>query len=213
MKWNLVFKSMKGRVSLVLALSLATVMALIPSGEAQTYKVIHRFTSGKDGIEPNAGLVLASDGSIWGTTYRGGGSSDTGTVFKIDRTGKETVFTFPGCCGIYRDGGGPEVTLVRDAAGNLYGTTFYGGTGDGSNCGNFGCGTIFKLDTSGKETVLHSFVGTDGSRPRGKSDPARRQQSLRHRSLRRGPFALRGSRLRNCFQAGYSWPRNRVVHL
>lgn len=170
MKWSLESKSMKfSSVSLVLfsALTLATVTALSTLGEAQTYRVIHSFTGGKDGIEPEAGLLLASDGNILGTTYRGGGSSDTGTVFKIDHTGKETVLAFTGCCGLYPEGGGPESALVRDAAGNLYGTTSYGGTGGGSNCGNFGCGTIFKLDTSGKEIVLHSFVGTDGHGPRG----------------------------------------------
>jgi len=142
-------------------------VSAIPRGEAQTYKVIHSFTGGKDGIQPEAGLLLAADGNIYGTTYEGGGRSNTGTVFKIDQTGKETRFTFPGCCGIYPQGGGPEGDLVQDSAGNLYGTTSYGGTGGGSNCGNFGCGTIFKLDTTGKETVLHNFVGTDGHGPRG----------------------------------------------
>jgi uncharacterized repeat protein (TIGR03803 family) len=154
-------------LALVSALSLATIVAAIPSAEAQTYKVIHSFTGGKDGIEPEAGLLLAANGNIYGTTYRGGGSSDTGTVFKIDKTGKETVFTFPGCCGVYPKGGGPEGGLVRDSAGNLYGTTGYGGRGGGSNCGNFGCGTIFKMAATGKRTVLHSFVGTDGHTPRG----------------------------------------------
>jgi uncharacterized repeat protein (TIGR03803 family) len=157
----------RDRVSLALALSLIAAVAATTLAEAQTYKVIHTFTSGKDGIEPEAGLLLAPDG-IYGTTYRGGGRSDTGTVFKIDKTGKEIVLErFPGCCGVYPEGGGPEGGTVRDAAGNLYGTTSYGGSGGGPNCGNFGCGTVFKLDTTGKETVLHSFVGTDGHGPRG----------------------------------------------
>jgi uncharacterized repeat protein (TIGR03803 family) len=156
------------RLSLALImLFLAAVGVAIPSAEAQTYKVIHRFTGGKDGIEPETGILIAANGNIYGTTYGGGGPNDTGTVFKLDPTRKETKFTFPGCCGIYPQGGGPEGDLVQDSAGNLYGTTGYGGTGGGSNCGNFGCGTIFKLDTTGKETVLHSFVGTDGHGPRG----------------------------------------------
>ena len=170
MKWKFACSSMKpGHISvaLVSVLSLAVTMAAIPSAEAQNYKVIHRFAGGKDGVEPEAGLLLAGDGNIYGTTYRGGGSSDTGAVFKIDKTGKETVLTFPGCCGVYPDGGGPEGGMFQDGAGNLYGTTAYGGSGGGSNCGNFGCGTIFKLDSTGKETVLHSFVGTDGHGPRG----------------------------------------------
>jgi uncharacterized repeat protein (TIGR03803 family) len=134
------------------------------NGAVPVYGVIHSFTGGKDGIEPEAGLLLSGN-SIYGATYRGG-ESDTGTVFKIGKTGKETVFTFPGCCGKYPEGGGPEGGLVHDSAGNLYGTTNYGGNG-GSNCGNFGCGTIFQLDATGQETVLHSFVGTDGHGPRG----------------------------------------------
>jgi uncharacterized repeat protein (TIGR03803 family) len=169
MKWKFECSSAKrDNISLVLvsALSLAAMAAAIPLAEAQTYKVIHSFGGGKDGIEPEAGLLLAAGGNIYGTTYRGGGSSDTGTVFKIDKTGKETVFTFPGCRGVYPKGGCPEGGLVRDSTGNLYGTTGYGGKG-GSDCGDFGCGTIFKLDTTGKETVLPSFARTDGEGPRG----------------------------------------------
>ena len=154
-------------LTLISALALTAMVAAIPPAKAQTYKVIHRFAGGRDGIEPEAGIVIAGDGSLYGTTYRGGGSSDTGTLFKIDPTHKETVITFPGCCGVYPKGGGPEGDLAQDAAGNLYGTTSYGGRGGGSNCGNFGCGTIFRLDTTGKRTVLHSFVGTDGHSPRG----------------------------------------------
>jgi uncharacterized repeat protein (TIGR03803 family) len=56
------------------------------------------------------------------------------------------------------DGATPVAGLIRDAAGNLYGTSLYGGT--------FGNGTVFKLDTTGTETVLHSFAGgADGSGP------------------------------------------------
>jgi len=93
--------------------------------------------------------------------------------------------------------------MVRDAAGNLYGTTSYGGSGGGSNCGNFGCGTLFKLDTTGAETVLHSFVGTDGHGPRGGSDPGRRGQLSTEPLSRRRPFNLWRAWLRNSFQAGY----------
>lgn len=153
MMWNFGGSSMKRAdfsLALISALALAVLIAPIPVTEAQTYKVIHRFTGGKDGIEPEAGVLLGADGSLYGTTYLGGGRSDTGTVFKIDTARKETRFTFPGCCGVYSDGGGPEGDMVQDSAGNLYGTSAYGGRGGGSNCGNFGCGTIFKLDTAGK---------------------------------------------------------------
>jgi uncharacterized repeat protein (TIGR03803 family) len=64
------------------------------------------------------------------------------------------------------DGAWPEAGLTRDAAGNLYGTTFFGGTGSRCDIYFGGCGTVFKLDTTGTETVLHSFGGVpDGSNP------------------------------------------------
>jgi uncharacterized repeat protein (TIGR03803 family) len=64
------------------------------------------------------------------------------------------------------DGGSPEAGVTRDAAGNLYGTTFFGGVGTGCDIYFAGCGTVFKVDTSGTETVLHSFGGAhDGWNP------------------------------------------------
>jgi uncharacterized repeat protein (TIGR03803 family) len=64
------------------------------------------------------------------------------------------------------DGAWPEAAVTRDAAGNLYGTTFFGGTGTGCDIYFGGCGEVFKLDTAGVETVLHSFGGVpDGSNP------------------------------------------------
>jgi len=62
------------------------------------------------------------------------------------------------------DGGAPFAGAIQDAAGNLYGTTFAGGD---LNCGGsgYGCGVVYKLDTAGTETVLHSFSGSDGEYP------------------------------------------------
>ena len=57
------------------------------------------------------------------------------------------------------DGGDPHAGLIRDASGNLYGTTVRGGDS------NFG--TVFKVDSTGKETVLHSFAGPEGQNPLG----------------------------------------------
>ena len=67
------------------------------------------------------------------------------------------------------DGSWPTDNPVSDAAGNLYGVTEFGGTGSCPIKGHKGCGTVFKRDTSGKLTVLHSFTGgtTDGSNPTG----------------------------------------------
>ncbi|MFZ0283800.1 MAG: choice-of-anchor tandem repeat GloVer-containing protein, partial [Terriglobales bacterium] len=127
-----------------------TVFKLDPSG-AET--VLYSFTGGPDGGLPFAGLVRDSAGNLYGTTLIGG-TSGVGTVFKLDSTGMETVlYNFcsqSGCA----DGSQPYASLVRDSAGNLYGTTYGGGSNDG--------GTVFRLDKTGKETVLHSFCSLSG---------------------------------------------------
>jgi uncharacterized repeat protein (TIGR03803 family) len=117
--------------------------------------VLHAFT-GPDGRLPRGSLVLDGSGNLYGTTAYGG-AADLGTVFKIDPTGRETVLcSFTG----NPDGRNPGAGLVVDVAGNLYGTTEFGGTSD--------LGTIFQIDASGQERVLHSFTGasTDGSDPK-----------------------------------------------
>ena len=63
------------------------------------------------------------------------------------------------------DGNSPLAGVIRDAAGNLYSTTVVGGN---LSCGGsgVGCGTVFKLDATGKQTVLHRFTdGADGANP------------------------------------------------
>src|SRR5712691_11767354 len=80
-----------------------------------------------------------------------------GTVFKLDPTGKKTVlYAFRG----KMDGIAPNPHLIRDDAGNFYGTTSSGGD-------RYYDRTIFKLDSTGKETILHRFNRLDGSRPEG----------------------------------------------
>jgi uncharacterized repeat protein (TIGR03803 family) len=124
--------------------------------------VLYSFAGYPDGAYPWAVLVRDATGNLYGTTSDGG-SSDEGTVFKVDTSGKETVlYSFTG----ETDGGHPYGGLVLDAADNLYGTTMRGGVV------NFcvfqfrhGCGTVFKVDKSGTETVLHRFVGSDGALP------------------------------------------------
>ena len=116
--------------------------------------VLYAFKRGADGQGPYAGLVRDPTGNLYGTTFYGGASGQ-GTVFKLDTTGVETVlhsFTGPS------DGAQPYAGLVRDAASNLYGTS--------QNGGFFGFGTVFRLDTTGKMTVLHHFAeGPDGQKP------------------------------------------------
>lgn len=113
--------------------------------------VLYNFTNTPDGENPRGGLLHDRAGNLYGTTG-GGGSFGFGSVFKLDKTGKVTVvFSFPG--GL--SGSAPNGDLVGDAAGNLYGTTTFGGS---SNCGD-GCGIVFKVDHTGNESVLYTFLG------------------------------------------------------
>jgi uncharacterized repeat protein (TIGR03803 family) len=129
---------------------------------AQTYTVIHSFgIETSDGAIPGAQLIADAAGNLYGTTTVGG-ADNCGTVFKLNSTGVETVL-YNFTCG--NDGQVPEGGLFRDPAGNLYGTTLYGGTsGDGTFRDGFG--TVFKLDTDNVLTTLHNFMGgTDGQYP------------------------------------------------
>ncbi len=122
--------------------------------------VLYSFTSGTDGAgKPIAGVIRDAAGNLYGTTSQGGPFS-SGTVFKLDTTGKETVlYIFTGGRG-GTDGYYPDGALIRDAAGNLYGTTQLGG--------NYSFGTVFKVDSTGKETVLYRFRGgSSGDQPVG----------------------------------------------
>ena len=138
------------------------------------YTVLYTFTGGADGGYPGGGVIRDSAGNLYGTTENGGDLSCTaffspgcGVVFKVDPSGQETVlYSFTGGA----DGGFPFVAgVIRDPAGNLYGTTFAGGGSGCNDSGGFGtdgCGVVYKLDTSGQETVLHTFTGgSDGGNP------------------------------------------------
>lgn len=121
-----------------------------------TYRELYAFKSGDDGGFPYAGLTSLG-GELYGTTYGGGGGNDWGTVFKLDTSGRERV--------LYRfkagnDGAHPYARLtVLD--GDLYGTTYQGGTK--------GSGTVFKVGTDGDEHVVYSFKGgDDGQYPYGR---------------------------------------------
>jgi uncharacterized repeat protein (TIGR03803 family) len=122
--------------------------------------VLYHFTTEAEGAVPLGPLFRDAQGSLYGTTSGGGDPACVcGTVFKLDAAGKETVlYSFKGP----PDGANPQSGVIRDAAGNLYGTTPSGGD---PSCVD-GCGTVFKIDTSGKETVLYTFTGgTDGYLP------------------------------------------------
>lgn len=139
------------------------------TAHAQNIKItLYSFTGvSGDGIGPASGLILDANGNLYGTTQFGGTSANCsggcGTVFKLSSAGTETVLhSFTGTS--TGDGANPVSGLVMDASGNLYGTTQLGGTS--VNC-SAGCGTVFKIDTSGNESVLHSFAGgmADGANP------------------------------------------------
>ena len=131
--------------------------------------VLYRFGDSFDGGFPYAGVISDSAGNLYGTAYRGGTSGDCsyaipdgcGVVFQLDKSGTETVLhSFTG------DGLGPESSLIRDSAGNFYGTTYFGYPSRLPCDTGLGCGTVFKLDTTGVYTVLYTFTGaTDGALP------------------------------------------------
>jgi uncharacterized repeat protein (TIGR03803 family) len=138
--------------------------ALFKLDDTGNETVIYSFGSGAVGFGPLAGVIEDSDGNLYGTT-NGGGADSSGTVFKVDSAGKETVLhSFTGS----PDGVSPAAGLIEDSAGNLYGTTEGGGSNSSANSG-FGGGTVFKVDAAGKETVLYNFCSeancTDGEQP------------------------------------------------
>jgi uncharacterized repeat protein (TIGR03803 family) len=132
-------KQMRLRVACALA-----VMTVAPV-EAQVQEIVlHNFEKGT-GWNSLAGVTLAPDG-IYGTAASGG-SADHGVVYKLDTAFRYTVLhNFRAGA----DGEGPEASVIRDSAGNLYGTAG-GGTG--------GSGVVYKLDSAGNYTVLYTFPG------------------------------------------------------
>ncbi len=124
------------------------------------------------GWVPSSPLAMDSLGNLYGTAVYGGdvancgqqGGSSCGLVFEITAPKTDKVlYNFAGGT----DGANPNGGLIFDAAGNLYGTTAYGGS-EGANCQDWpgGCGTVFKLEPDGTETVLYRFAGgTDGTKP------------------------------------------------
>jgi uncharacterized repeat protein (TIGR03803 family) len=131
-----------------------------------TESVLYSFTVGTDGFVPWARLVFDAVGNLYGTTSAA--DPGFGVVFKLapnpDGTWTESVlYSFTGGA----DGNEPEAGLIFDAAGNLYGTTYVGGS---STACDFGCGVVFKLapnpDGTWTESVLYSFTGgADGAFP------------------------------------------------
>lgn len=145
-----------------------TVFRLFPNSDGSwTESVIYNFT-GKDGGGPYAGLIFDVAGNLYGTTS--GGGVGYGVIFELtpnaDGSWRETVLH-----GFDNgDGAQPVAGLVFDQAGDLYGTTIYGGNVSRGRCTGSGCGVVFKLTPNSngtwKENVLHKFAdGRDGGFP------------------------------------------------
>ncbi len=139
-----------------------TVFKVTPAGVETVLYSFCQQTLCTDGSHPLGGVILDSGGNLYGTTFQGG-SEGLGAVFKLDPTGALTVlYSF---CSVSecKDGLKPTSSLIRDAAGNLYGTTTSGG--------EYGGGTVFEVTSTGSETVLYSFCllsgCADGQSPSG----------------------------------------------
>ena len=143
-----------------------TVFKLAPRSIGQWAETtIHQFTGAPDGFFPLAGLVVAANGVLYGTTD-GGGVYGFGTVYSLKRglVWSESIlhnFNEDGTDGTF-----PVVGLTADTAGNLYGPAINGGS-TLSGCGGVGCGVIFELlAPTWTEKILYSFTGgNDGGGP------------------------------------------------
>jgi len=148
-----------------------TIFELTPTASGKWgEKVLHGFDLYSDGFNPNAGLIFDASGNLYGTTSQGGRSNGLGTVFELTpKAGggwtEKILHTFTN----KDDGFNPEADLTFNASGNLYGTTYAGGS-ISSKC-EFGCGTVFELTPKAgggwTEKVLHRFNsnGKDGYQP------------------------------------------------
>jgi len=164
MRSNKSFSAAKSIFVIFVTLLLASVVVPAQT-QAAKFKVLHTF-HGKDGAIPFGLLVRDGAGNLYGTTADGGSGSGLcisfvqgcGTAFKLNQFGEELwVHSFN-----FTNGAEPLAGMVRDRAGDLYGTTVSGGN---TKCYQYGCGTLFKLDAGGKEKVLHEFRGSDGEFP------------------------------------------------
>jgi len=142
-----------------------TVFKLAPNSDGSwTESVLHNFADRPDGEVPIAGLIFDQAGNLYGTTCEGGAGGQ-GAVFELSPNldGSWTESVLYSFCSLSNcvDGEVPIAGLIFDQAGNLYGTTWQGGAG--------GQGAVFELspnlDGSWTESVLHSFMGSDGADP------------------------------------------------
>jgi uncharacterized repeat protein (TIGR03803 family) len=140
----------------VLGLLAATALAS-PAKRESTFTTLHSF-DGTDGESPNAALIQATDGNLYGTTAGGGANGNFGTVFRITTSGVlETLYSFDGADGTTPRG------VVQGFDGNFYGATESGGANN--------AGTVFRVTAAGTLTTLYNFCSqagcADGANPAG----------------------------------------------
>jgi uncharacterized repeat protein (TIGR03803 family) len=117
------------------------------------YTTVYSFNGGSDGAVPETGVTQTSDGNLYGTTTMAGGNGG-GTIFRLTTNGALTVlYSFGGGS----DGSSPQGSLVQASDGNLYGTTFFGGTNNS--------GTVYRISTNGGYAQIYSFAGIEGACP------------------------------------------------
>jgi uncharacterized repeat protein (TIGR03803 family) len=117
------------------------------------FTTLHNFSGGSDGSAPLGGLVQAADGNFYGTTSSGGANGG-GTYFRMDTLGNVTTFF---AFGATSTGYEPTGSLLQGSDGKLYGSAYL--------AGNPNDGAVFRTDTSGNLTVVHTFTGSDGANP------------------------------------------------
>ena len=150
---NLYGTTSYGGVNCQEQLGCGTIFEVTATGAVNTIYSFCSQPNCTDGRYPMAGLVQASNGNLYGTTYKGG-NAGVGTVFEITPAGTLTTrysFCSQANC---TDGEYPVTPLIQAASGLLYGTTAWGGTSND--------GTAFRITEKGKFTTLHSFDGADG---------------------------------------------------
>lgn len=136
-----------GRTSNGGSTGFGTVFKLSPDGS--NYAILHNFdpTIGGDGKYPWPGLAIGTDGALYGTADRGGGTNDSGVVFKLKTDGSDytVLYTFGATPG---DGSHPRAPLIRASDGGLFGTAPFGGGQD--------FGTLFRLAPAPPKIALLS---------------------------------------------------------
>lgn len=169
---NSLFHVASRRRTTPLVMAIVFALTAMLTAQAQTFQILHNFTSGDDGALPQTGLTQDAAGNFYATTWYGGSPANMGTVFRLSHRGSDwvlnTLYAFQG----QSDGGQPTAKVVLAPDRTLYSTTSTGGEGPCQG----GCGTVFRLRpspttrnstlTAWNETVLNSFNdGSDGGDP------------------------------------------------